>query len=162
LIIISTMAQLKSKPDNRTDEQKQGDFLKRLEEYGSVTDAAKLSKVPRRTIYNWLEPTATTHAEFRAQYKISVKIGVQALEDEAKRRAFKGVNEPLMHLGKKVGTVKKYSDTLLIFLLKAHDPEKYVERIQHAGDPDKPIKHEVVKTIVQFRDMTKAPEDKQE
>ncbi|WP_162148545.1 hypothetical protein [Asticcacaulis sp. AC402] len=36
--------------------------------------------------------------------------------------------EPVYHLGKTVGAIRKYSDTLAIFLLKAHAPEKYRER----------------------------------
>lgn len=89
-----------------------------------------------------------------------MKAGVMALEDEAHRRAFEGIEDPLTHQGQftylwkdkldedgnvirddsgipmrepvldedgnqKVAAVRKYSDTLAIFLLKAHNPEKY-------------------------------------
>jgi hypothetical protein len=91
-----------------------------------------------------------------------MRVGVTALEDEAHRRAFEGVEDPLTHHGRftylyriardehgeplldedgntvqepvldeqgnhKVAAVRKYSDTLAIFLLKAHDPDKYRE-----------------------------------
>lgn len=41
-------------------------------------------------------------------------------------------------------TMKEYSDTLAIFLLKAHNPEKYRDNIkmQHTGLDDGPIQHE--------------------
>lgn len=57
-----------------------------------------------------------------------MRVGVSALEDEAHRRAFDGVDEPVFYKGEDCGAVKKYSDTLAIFLLKAHAPEKYRER----------------------------------
>ena len=42
-----------------------------------------------------------------------------ALLAEAWRRATEGVEEPIMHQGQVVTTVRKYSDLLLIFLLKS-------------------------------------------
>jgi hypothetical protein len=48
------------------------------------------------------------------------------LRDEAVRRAI-GYSVPVYHHGVKVGTRKKYSDTLLVFLLKEMFPEKYGE-----------------------------------
>ena len=53
------------------------------------------------------------------------RIGAEALEDEATRRAAEGVDEPVFHQGAQVGTIRKYSDTLAIFLLKGAMPEKY-------------------------------------
>ena len=58
-------------------------------------------------------------------------------EDEAVRRAHDGVDEPVFYQGKACGVVRKYSDTLLIFLLKGRRPEKYRDRPSHAvGVPD--------------------------
>jgi hypothetical protein len=57
-------------------------------------------------------------------------LGVAALEDEARRRAYEGWEEPVWHKGVNCGTVRKFSDTLLIVLLKAHMPEKYRENIK--------------------------------
>ncbi len=50
------------------------------------------------------------------------------LEQEAYRRAMEGHEEPLMYQGRKVGSVRRPSDTLTIFLLKGAKPEKYGER----------------------------------
>ena len=50
------------------------------------------------------------------------------LEEEARRRAHDGVDEPVWFQGVQCGTVRKYSDTLLIFLLKGAKPDKYRER----------------------------------
>jgi hypothetical protein len=53
--------------------------------------------------------------------------GTAALEDEAVRRAYHGVEEPVFYKGVQCGTVTKYSDKLLIMLLKARNPAKYRE-----------------------------------
>jgi hypothetical protein len=50
------------------------------------------------------------------------------LEDEAKRRAHDGIDEPVFYQGEKCGVVRKYSDNLLIFMLKARRREKFSER----------------------------------
>ncbi|KKL14028.1 hypothetical protein LCGC14_2519820, partial [marine sediment metagenome] len=36
-------------------------------------------------------------------------------------------------------TIKKYSDTLLIFLLKGKAPQTYRDRVQVSGDKDEPL-----------------------
>jgi hypothetical protein len=40
------------------------------------------------------------------------------LEAEARRRAVQGWDEPVFHQGRKVGTIRKYSDRMLEILLK--------------------------------------------
>ena len=44
---------------------------------------------------------------------------VERLETEAQRRAVEGWDEPVFHEGREVGKKRRYSDTLLIFTLKA-------------------------------------------
>ena len=57
------------------------------------------------------------------------------LEPEAIRRTVEGVEKPVYHQGRQVGTVREYSDTLLIFLLKGWKSERYTERreVFHRG-----------------------------
>lgn len=52
------------------------------------------------------------------------------MEAEAWRRGKTGVLKPVYQGGKKVGSVREYSDTLLIFMLKGTRPEKYRDRQQ--------------------------------
>jgi len=66
---------------------------------------------------------------FKKAWNEAVDISVEAMEHEARRRAVEGVEEPVFYQGDECGAIRKYSDTLLIFLLKAHKPEKYKERI---------------------------------
>lgn len=57
------------------------------------------------------------------------------LEQEAYRRAVEGVEEPVYQGGELVGTVRRYSDKLLEFLLRGRRPQVYRE---NAG-PDAPV-----------------------
>ncbi len=106
-------------------------FLAALAATCSVTRACGAASLGRRTVYEWRE----ADPEFAARWDDAKRLGVEALEDEGIRRAAEGVNEPVFYQGAECGTVRKYSDTLLIFLLKAHNPEKYREnsKIELAG-----------------------------
>lgn len=129
-------------------------FCTKLTETCNVGKACIAARMGRRTAYDWRD----SDPAFAAMWDRALKIGVSALEDEAHRRAFDGVEEPLTHQGEFtylrdfdaidpetgkpypaheapvlkdkegnpcVATMKKYSDTLAIFLLKAHEPDKY-------------------------------------
>jgi hypothetical protein len=49
------------------------------------------------------------------------------------RRALVGWKEPVYQGGKEVGTIRKFSDNLLIFLLKGKRPEVFRERHELTG-----------------------------
>jgi hypothetical protein len=119
--------------DKRTKEERQAQFLSQLEEVASISRACKKSKVPRRTVYDWI----TDDAEFLPRYEASKKIAIEALEDEAIRRAHEGVLKPVFQGGIKVGTIREFSDTLLIFMLKGKAPETYREKFSGTiSNPD--------------------------
>lgn len=134
-------------------------FCAALAETCRVDKACKAVGVSRVTAYKW----RNTMPEFCAAWDSAMKVGITALEDEAHRRAFEGVPEPVVHQGQftalleevrdangepvlddngepvmrrrldedgkpMVASVQRYSDTLAIFLLKAHAPDKYRER----------------------------------
>jgi hypothetical protein len=99
--------------------EKLEEFLTELTGYPNVTAACEKIKISRTAIYK------ERHADqkFADAWDQAMKIGVQACEDEAHRRAFQGSVKIT-----KYGTYKEYSDVLAIFLLKAHNPEKYMDR----------------------------------
>lgn len=51
--------------------------------------------------------------------------GTELLEQEAYRRAYHGTLEPVFFKGELCGHVRRYSDNLMMFLLKARKPELY-------------------------------------
>jgi hypothetical protein len=75
----------------------------------------------------------------------AIEAGTDVLEEEAKRRALFGVEKPVFQKGELVGHVQEYSDTLMIFLLKGRNPNKFKERVhaEHTGKDGGPIQHEV-------------------
>ena len=101
----------------------QARFLQTLAETCNVSASCRAAKVSRRTAYRERERSA----EFRAGWDEAQEDGVDALELEARRRAIKGTLRPVFQGGVKVGEIRDYSDTLLIFLLKGARPERYRE-----------------------------------
>lgn len=90
----------------------------------NVSRACAAAGITKYTAYRWRQ----VYPEWAEMWEEAEKIGVMTLEDEAHRRAFAGVKKPVFHLGKRTDETTEYSDTLAIFLLKAHAPEKYRER----------------------------------
>ncbi len=66
--------------------------------------------------------------------EVAHRMALGVLEDEVTRRAVEGWEEPVgWYKGKAGGTVRRYSDTLLIFKLKGELPQKYAERLELRG-----------------------------
>ena len=144
-------------------------FCAALAETGIVGRACTAVDISRMTAYEWRH----NDEDFAARWDHALKIGVTALEDEAHRRGFEGVPEPVVHQGQfsheweaardeqgvvirlddgspkmvpaldehgrpVLKTIRKYSDTLAIFLLKAHNPDKYREnsKVEIGGSLD--------------------------
>jgi hypothetical protein len=93
--------------------------------------------IGRVAAYEWRD----TDPSFAAAWDKAKDQGIEALEDEAMRRAFDGVDKPIVHLGHVTGTMKEYSDTLAIFLLKGARPEKYRDNVRSelVGDGGGPV-----------------------
>jgi hypothetical protein len=54
-----------------------------------------------------------------------------------------GTVKAVYHQGMQCGEEIQYSDTLLIFLMKAHDPDKYGDKRTLQGPGGGPIAHEI-------------------
>ncbi len=108
-------------------------YLAALREGATHKRAAKDSGVSYST-WNRYRKSNPWFEEFIEE---AIEEGSDELEEEATRRAVKGIDKPIVYKGEITGYTKEYSDTLLIFLLKARRPEKFRERqeVQHTG-PD--------------------------
>ena len=85
--------------------------------------------------------------EFQEALLIAEPAAADRAEAEAIRRAIDGVEEPVgWFRGVAGGTVTRYSDTLLIFLMKGNNPQKYAEFHKHSGSDGPPIKMAVTVT----------------
>ncbi len=115
---------------------------------GIVSVAAKAVNMDRSVHTRWLR----VDPEYPPKFEEARKIAIEVLETEARRRAVDGISKPVVHEGqivfasvdkngnyvrpddpsrvKDVALIEtKYSDTLLIFNLKAADPKKYRDNV---------------------------------
>lgn len=127
----------------KTTAFKKRKFLQLVEEYsGHTSRALRELGMARSTLTRWKEDDDL----FAAQYDSVIDHAVEELEAEGRRRAM-GYEEPVVYQGKIQGTwmdregnicspdnpdailvpttVTKFSDNLLMFLLKGHRPDKY-------------------------------------
>lgn len=107
-------------------------FLAALEKAGNVSTAAATVGITRQCAYQ----ARDRDARFREAWDVAIEAATDALEAEARRRALEGTDEPVFFKGEICGNIRKYSDTLMIVLLKAHRPDKFRERVQaeHSGE----------------------------
>jgi hypothetical protein len=114
--------------------KRQALFLEAYALDGTIMHAAKRAGINRKTHFRWMK-----EAEYAQRFLAAQEEAADLLEREARRRALVGVDEPVFYKGVQCGAVRKYSDVLLIFLLKGLRPEKYRERFEHTGEGGGPI-----------------------
>jgi hypothetical protein len=98
-------------------------FLDALSRTGNVSRAAGETGLERRRLY----ARRKEDPAFAAAWAEAAALGAALLEEEAWQRACQGWEEPVWHKGEQCGSVRKFSERLLILLLKAHLPDKYQE-----------------------------------
>jgi hypothetical protein len=129
-----------------TPEQKeiaQNVFLTSFAQNANVTAACRTAGIDRSSFYRWQEKDET----FGFCYKQAEAEANDVIRAAIFKRAILGIDEPLHYLGKLVTdeqkkpvTVKKYSDTLLIFLAKARMPEfRERQQVEMSGPGGGPI-----------------------
>ena len=94
-------------------------FIEYLSELGNVTDSARRVGISKVCLYQHKKDDP----EFNEQWEAAADIGVENQIDECRRRAFEGIDEPIVHKGEITNHKKSYSDTLAMFLIKARRPE---------------------------------------
>jgi hypothetical protein len=99
-------------------------FLEHFLKCYMVGPAAKAAGTDRATVSRWRR----TDKAFAEKFEKARSEVLAVLEDEAFRRAYKGVGEPVFYKGEECGEVQKFSDRLLVTLLKAYAPEKYGDK----------------------------------
>lgn len=116
--------------DNEQDSRKRA-WLEAFEEHGTVVEACRQTGMVRSTVYRWRQDDKS----FEVAWADIEEATTERMEREAYRRAVEGVVEPLVSAGKLVTDVRKFSDTLLIFMLKSRRPERYRDnvKVEHSG-----------------------------
>lgn len=99
--------------------KKRKTFLQILSKTGRVTEAAQAVGY---TSTNHLHKMRREDEQFAEDWDLAVAAAKDVLESEAIRRGVDGVMEPTYYKGEVCGYTVKYSDTLLMFVLKKLDP----------------------------------------
>ena len=106
-------------------------FLAAFAASASIINAARWAKINRTCHYAWLREDPT----YPERYEAARKEAARTLEDEAVRRAHKGIRKAIRYKGKIVAYDVEYSDSLMLELLRAHNPERFrpPQRMEHGG-----------------------------
>ncbi len=107
-----------------TQSAKQRIFIEHLADTGSVTAAATQVDMSVNSCYALRR--APGAEQFAAAWTAAVQSGVTRLADLALERAMNGVEVPVFDKnGHRIACRYKYSDRMIMFLLRAHMPERY-------------------------------------
>ncbi len=119
----------RSDPNDVTDLQRQ--FLDAYELVGTITGAAReigIARTTHATIWMRNKRDGTPKDKrYVTAFTRAEESSVEVMISEARRRAIVGVEHIERWKGEEVGRYRKYSDNLLMFLIKARRPE-YRER----------------------------------
>ena len=101
-------------------------FLASLSASPNVTEACRAAGISRMGAYK----RRNQDEEFAASWDDALEQSTDALIGEMYRRAFKGCERNVYYRGDVCGKLVEYSDTLAIFLAKAHRPEVYGDKLR--------------------------------
>lgn len=125
-------------PPNTFTPERQELFFQVLEDTCSPKQAAAAAGISRQTAFYH----KANDPEFRSRWEKAVEVALDALLDEAYRRAALGYDEPVVHQGRLATvsdpatgeerplTVRKHSDRLLEVLLKFRYGEQMADRLR--------------------------------
>ena len=131
-------------------------FLECFAQCGTLTEAAEKAKVDRNLHYVWMKDPEYVETFEEARLRANDR-----LEQEALRRAVKGTEEQVFYQGEVCGKIRKFSDVLLIFLMKGAMPDKYRDQWKGelTGKNGGPLAISVLDTILNDSDDGKEAED---
>lgn len=113
---------------SKSQQRKKKAFLTAFGQTGTVTAAAQLAGIDRKMHYTWL--LQDEDGSYHKAFAEAEDIATERMEQEAIRRAVQGVPEPVFYQGQQVGYVQRYSDTLLMFMLKGQRPDKFRDNVR--------------------------------
>lgn len=122
---IQASPEFKALWENWPEDKRKAVFLKFYDLHWTVKKTAKRCGISSSVHTRWLKKDV----DYKAAFEELQDAVVAELEDAAFTRAVEGYEEDVYQRGIHAGTVRKYSDSLLTFLLKANSPDKYRERV---------------------------------
>ena len=127
-------------------------FLREFAMCGIILHAAQAAGVKRQTVQDWRR----NDPAFVDLMTNAHEDAMDLLEEEARRRGYDGVLEPVYQGGKEVGTIRRYSDHLLMMFLKGKRRGDFSERVEQTGAGGATLASAVV--LVSWHQSMKPPE----
>jgi hypothetical protein len=121
--------------DIRDKLEKQNEFLKYLATCIRITVAAQKARITVSQVHEWKREDIM----FRQRFEEVSLQAFDVLEDEAIRRAYSGVETPIIKSGEIVGYRTVYSDQLMIKILEARHPAYQEAKLRAMGEQLKPL-----------------------
>lgn len=121
----------------KTDDDKQA-FLDALSKSGLIADACIVAGIERTSPHRWRKEDP----QFAQAFDDALEFAGDSLEKEARRRAMEGVHRKRYDKdGNLISEEIVYSDTLMLALLKANKPDKFIDRSKaEISNPDGSLK----------------------
>lgn len=116
-------------------------FLDALAESPNITAAARSAGITRQAVH----ARRKSDPRFAASMDDAIEQSTDALVGEMYRRARDGTEKPVFYQGEVCGRVREFSDTLAMFLARAHRPAVYGEKVHQtiSGPDGAPLRVEV-------------------
>ena len=105
----------------------------------NIREACRKAKVNHKTHYRWLEK----YHKYADSFKQTQQRAAEYLESVAVERATVGTSEIVFYQGQPCGTVQRYSDGLMQFLLRGAMPAKYGAKTEISGPQGQPIQAKI-------------------
>lgn len=131
-------------PDTRTTSEKMKAMIQGFADTCNVVRAAKLARISRKIHYVWLEK----HPDYAAVFEKTKRHAADYLESVAVERATTGWSEGIYYQGSRCGSVRRYSDGLLMLLLRGAKPELYGNKTEISGPQGTPIQATIKVVLV--------------
>lgn len=114
------------KPRTRPAKPWKAKFIAAFAKTGIVLDGTQAAGISRKTAYK----ERKLDELFADAWDKAYESAMDVLEREAVRRAVEGIEKGVYHAGKLIDTERRYSDTLLMFMLNGGRAHKYRQRAE--------------------------------
>lgn len=110
------------------------EFLRQLEITGLPATAAKRAGTTLKQVEEWRAKSI----EFNDEYNARLELNIDELEATARDRAINGWEEPVFYKGAECGSITKFDNGLLKWLIEGNR-ERYSPRVKHTGHDGGPL-----------------------
>ena len=111
-------------------------FLDVLRTTGNISASARAANVSARAAHGLKDQDS----EFSLEWDLAKNESLDELEAVLRRRAIEGVEKPVYYAGKECGVQRSYSDSLGLYILKAHRGEGLVGLKKSDEEDDVPLR----------------------